>query len=98
VILLVFPVFFIVGVVAVVTALASVVNTPTPRSVAVNLFLGAAGYVVGLFVGFAGAKLLPDDSAAISATALWTAVLACAAHELVRWRLAQRRSRHADEV
>ena len=95
-ILLIFPAFYIVGVVAVVTALASIVNTPTPRSVALNLFLGAAGYVVGFIVGMARAKVLPRDNSLIDSTALWTAVLACAVHEFIRW--SWRRSQHTDEA
>jgi F0F1-type ATP synthase assembly protein I len=91
------PVLSGVAVGVVVTALASAVNTPTPRSFVVNVLLGASGYIAGIFIGMARAELLPRDAAQISSAAIWTAVLVCLVHELVRWLLlTRRRSQRAD--
>jgi hypothetical protein len=69
----------------VVTGLASAVNTPTPRSFVVNVLLGTFGYFAGIVIGFTRAKLPVADYGVIDASACWTAVLACVAHELIRW-------------
>jgi hypothetical protein len=66
----------VVGVVA--TAVASALNTPTPRSFGVNLLSGACGYIVGFAIGMARVKLLPRDSVLIDSSALWMAVLRAA--------------------
>ena len=52
--------FLMVGVASgvIVTALASAVNAPTPRSFFVNLFLGGVGVTAGLFLGLTRAKSL----------------------------------------
>jgi hypothetical protein len=87
----------IIGVV--VTALASAVNRPTPLSFVLNLLLGAFGWFVGIVIGFETAKLPVADYRVIDRSALWTAVLACVAHELIRWLLsARRRSQGTDEA
>jgi hypothetical protein len=74
----------IVGVV--VTAISSVVNTPTRTSFIVNLALGAVGYIAGMFIGLMRLRQFPDDSNVIGGTSLLVAVITTGAHEIVRWR------------
>ena len=83
--LFVLPALFgaIIGVV--VTAIASAATTPTRASFISNLLLGAAGYVLGFFIGMARAHLLPGDFGIISSTALAGAFFASGAHEVERW-------------
>ena len=69
----------------VVTAIASAAMTPTRLSFTVNLLLGAVAYVVGSLIAVGPVQLSPDAFDPVSPEAIWSAVLACGAHEFVRW-------------
>ena len=92
------PGFLAAVVAVVVTAVAIAINTPTRASFVANLLLGAAGYIGGMFIGFARAAELPRDHQVINESAVWGAVLLPAAYETLRWWLNRRRRARLEQL